>query len=950
MNTNEHINDVSQDDLPIAAVERLVMYEEAQANGSHAAETSEFDVADNDELACVDLLHRVWPDLAPAAEPNDSPTPKLLGDFRLLRELGRGGMGTVFEAEQISMGRHVALKVLPFAALVHENSLQRFRNEVRAAAALNHPHIVPVYSIGEERGIHFYAMQLVRGQTLADMIDGLRKANRMAAGSEAPTVDSSVTTPTETKRDAQGRISTAADLGSSTEAYRTAARLGIQAAEALQHAHDQGVLHRDIKPSNLMLNREGKLYVTDFGLARIEADAGMTMTGDILGTLRYMAPEQALAKRVVVDHRADIYSLGATLYELLTLQPAFGETDRSELLKQIAFQDPRPLRKLDGHMPAELETIVLKAMAKNPDDRYETAQQLAGDLQAFVEDRPIKAKPPTLLNRAAKWSRRHRAVATVIGVAGLLALVLVVGSSIAALLLAREQDATAQALQVSEQKERALQVNNAELEKERRRAEVNASTARAAVDRMLTRVAGELEEAPHLTELQRELLEDALKFYEQFLQQNQNDLTIRHETARAYIRVGRMQSKLERVSAAEEALKKGIVLLEELAKQFPSDSSYREELSNACRAHSIALLWTDKNEEQIQLATRALATAKANASNNPSDPTFSEHVARAENQLGFAYVQAALPLQAESHRREGLRVLEKLYEKHPDKKRIVETEWSKRALADLRFKEGRYDESLQLTNEVLNTYLKSLDNFPDVPENRRLVGDVNADVGERLWQMGRIEEAEDSLRRGLFHKDKLAQTIPGSIYFRNDAGYWHLRLGKKLAAIGRESDAVAEFRLTQDYYEASIKQFPDARQSNLHLALFLATCPAPQFQDPPRAVKHARRALQFSTEHPLQWEVLGVALYLSNDLAGAEQAFAKSFDLQPKRIDSEDFFYRAIVAKQLNKQADALKWYKSGMEKWPNRPPVAPWLCQLRDKAAAAVGIDKSSAATGQNK
>ena len=156
-----------------------------------------------------------------------------------------------------------------------------------------------------------------------------------------------------------------------------------------------------------MLDGEGKLYVTDFGLARIEADAGLTMTGDIVGTLRYMAPEQALAKRVVIDHRADVYSLGATLYELLTLQPAFGETDRSELLKQIAFEEPRPLRKLDRRIPAELETIVLKAMAKSPDERYQTAQRLADDLRAFLEHRPIKAKPPTLLNRAAKWSRRH---------------------------------------------------------------------------------------------------------------------------------------------------------------------------------------------------------------------------------------------------------------------------------------------------------------------------------------------------------------------------------------------------------------------------------------------------------------------------------------------------------------------------------------------------------------
>ncbi len=158
-----------------------------------------------------------------------------------------------------------------------------------------------------------------------------------------------------------------------------------------------------------MIDAASQLFITDFGLARIEADAGMTMTGDIIGTLRYMAPEQALAKRVVIDHRADVYSLGATLYELLTLEPAFGESDRSALLKQIAFEDPRPLRKVDRHIPAELETIVLKAMEKNPDDRYSSAAQLAADLRCFVENRPTLARRPGLLGTARKWSRRNRA-------------------------------------------------------------------------------------------------------------------------------------------------------------------------------------------------------------------------------------------------------------------------------------------------------------------------------------------------------------------------------------------------------------------------------------------------------------------------------------------------------------------------------------------------------------
>jgi serine/threonine protein kinase len=171
-----------------------------------------------------------------------------------------------------------------------------------------------------------------------------------------------------------------------------------------------GVVHRDIKPANLLVDVRGKLWVTDFGLAHCQSQAGLTMSGDLVGTLRYMSPEQALAKRVLIDHRTDIYSLGVTLYELLTLEPAFNGGDRQELLRQIAFEDTRPPRRLNKPIPAELETIVLKAMEKNPAERYATAQELADDLRRFLEDKPIRAKRPTLVQRAGRWGRRHTSV------------------------------------------------------------------------------------------------------------------------------------------------------------------------------------------------------------------------------------------------------------------------------------------------------------------------------------------------------------------------------------------------------------------------------------------------------------------------------------------------------------------------------------------------------------
>jgi Protein kinase domain len=212
--------------------------------------------------------------------------------------------------------------------------------------------------------------------------------------------------------------------------FRTAAGLGVQAAQALEHAHQMGVVHRDIKPANLLVDVRGNLWITDFGLAHCQSQAGLTMTGDLLGTLRYMSPEQALAKRFVLDHRTDVYSLGATLYELLTLEPAFAGTDRQELLRQIAFEKPTRPRRLNRAIPAELETIVLKALEKNPQDRYATAQDLADDLRRWLEDRPIQARRPSWRQRAAKWARRHRPLVWAAAVVLLVTLVFAGGTGL----------------------------------------------------------------------------------------------------------------------------------------------------------------------------------------------------------------------------------------------------------------------------------------------------------------------------------------------------------------------------------------------------------------------------------------------------------------------------------------------------------------------------------------
>jgi serine/threonine-protein kinase len=354
-----------------------------------------------------------------------------LGDFRIVREIGRGGMGVVYEAVQISLGRRVALKVLPFAATLDPRQLQRFKNEAQAAAGLHHTNIVPIYYVGCERGVHFYAMQLIDGQTLAAAIQQLRRQSGLEPAAEVKAADPALSRaqspvapageedsgqqttdyapppqepPRGTADPAPTPLAALSTERSTTSPafFRAVAGLGIQAAEALDHAHQLGVVHRDVKPGNLLLDGRGHLWVADFGLARLPGDAGLTLSGDLLGTLRYMSPEQALAQRVVIDHRTDVYGLGATLYELLTLQPVFAGKDRQELLRQIAFEEPRPLRRLNRAIPAELETIFLKALEKNPHDRYATARELAADLRRFLEDKPIQARRPPWRKVAAK--------------------------------------------------------------------------------------------------------------------------------------------------------------------------------------------------------------------------------------------------------------------------------------------------------------------------------------------------------------------------------------------------------------------------------------------------------------------------------------------------------------------------------------------------------------------
>ena len=402
----------------------------------------------------------------------DSLPIRQLGDYRLLGEIGRGGMGIVYEAEQISLGRHVAVKVLPKQALLDERHLRRFEREAQTAAKLHHTNIVPVFGVGQQEGFHYIVMQFIPGVGLDEVLLALRRllfdsdvdatvaglnssgahrvshANHNAkallkgdfgelppgqlsssfvrkeilsgpatadvrvssTGMATKTVEFSTddleATDEASEPQQDDESERLQDLG--TEYYLSVARVGEQVADALSYAHEQGTLHRDIKPGNLLLDSAGTVWVADFGLAKLAEQDNVSRTGDIVGTLSYIPPESFSGP---TDARGDIYSLGLSLFELLTLRPAFFGRDRGKLVREITEGQLPKLSKLNPNIPRDLETIVLKAVALRPEDRYATAVEFANDLNSFLNDRPIRARRMSVPERLARWYRRNKLVA-----------------------------------------------------------------------------------------------------------------------------------------------------------------------------------------------------------------------------------------------------------------------------------------------------------------------------------------------------------------------------------------------------------------------------------------------------------------------------------------------------------------------------------------------------------
>ena len=554
--------------------------------------------------------------------------PATAGDFQLLREIGRGGMGVVYEALQKSLKRRVALKVVNQLIAGSEKQLRRFRREAESAARLHHSNIVPVYGFGEDQGLQFYAMQLIEGATLSEVLESLRDpgpsavrtpgssgvrtlraaaavrrllssgdgpchgraslADRtrelsaeaaestdpertiVAAASASANGDFQLTQSVPVRAVSDDRVTVFGEVAGDrktplpSEYFRNVARLTAAAASGLHYAHGQGILHRDIKPANLLLDADGTIRIADFGLARAVEPEGQTQTGDIVGTLRYMAPEQL---RGQADPRTDVYALGLTLQELLTLEPP-----AIPLISRSGQREAVQLRLVRPEIPRDLETIALKACSAEPELRYQTAAEFEADLQRFLEDRPIMARPAGIPERLWRWSRRNPQLAALSAATLLLMLsvVLILGVSnrrIQRLLTARDSQYI-RAEQSLQQKAEALQT----ADRERDRAEKNLQLAVTAFEEVFANIAARgraevlLEEfsgeesigesAGVLSAADVTLLETLLGFFDRLAAENSRNLGLTAAEARR--RVGDIQRQLGRLEDAARSYQQAL--------------------------------------------------------------------------------------------------------------------------------------------------------------------------------------------------------------------------------------------------------------------------------------------------------------------------------------------------------------------------------------------------------
>ena len=611
--------------------------------------------------------------LSATADPYDIEidTPQELGDYHIIREIGRGAMGVVYEAEQQSLQRRVAVKVFPRQTLREARKLERFSRESKTAARLHHNNIVPVFGVGHHAGLHYFVMQRIDGIGLDEIIQHAKTQPQRDASADdthAWRLGSGSTADSDSGRSIRrarwfghrkGNLrdaaaepeSKAVDPGLGleiTSSFRRAANIGVQVSDAIHYAHSQGVLHRDIKPSNLMIDPNETVWVTDFGLATALQQDPSADRNDIAGTLRFMAPEQLGGKH---DTRSDLYSLGVTLYELITLQPAFVAGSKAAVVDRILrgeFPKPRDVRP---RIPRDLEAIVLKAMALRPEQRYANGRELADDLTRFIKGRPVRARRIGGIGRIVRWARRDPLAASLVGT-----LAIVIGMSF---------------FLVSSKWREAVE--------ERHRAENNLIVALESMDQILGRFTSswmarptDLEPGPDdpapgelqllVSDHNASLMEDAIRFYDRFAVDNALSPRLQRDTARVHKRAGDIYQRLGKYAKAERAYVRCLQILDQQdAGDETSLVLIKAKVLNQLGLVKHATSRFDEAEQQFLKARDVLI-----AQLHQDQPSCQAELARTFSNLGQSQWLMFHYNDAKRSHRKAVSILETLVDREPD--------------------------------------------------------------------------------------------------------------------------------------------------------------------------------------------------------------------------------------------------------------------------------------------
>jgi serine/threonine protein kinase len=927
----------------------------------------------------------------------------IIGPYKLLQQIGEGGFGVVYLAEQQEpVRRNVALKIIKPGMDTRE-VIARFSAERQALALMDHPNIAHVLDAGAtESGRPYFVMELVRGVPITEYCD-------------------------------QCNLTTRARL-----------ELFVSVCQAVQHAHQKGIIHRDIKPTNVLIAMQDgspAAKIIDFGVAkainqRLTEQTLLTGFAQMVGTPLYMSPEQAEMSPMDVDTRSDIYSLGVMLYELLTgttpfERSSFKQASYDEIRRIIREEEPpRPShrlstmgialstiaehrrtdpRRLSQQVRRDLDWIVMKALEKDRTLRYETASNLAADVERYLNDEAVEARPPSALYQFRKFARRNRAALTT---AALLLVTVVAGLAVSNVLIAQERNAAQTAAERERDAKEEAEEQRAEAEKQRikadrqkklaqskadeakkqrERAEENLRQARAAVDRWLTRAADDLSNHPHTTKIRETLLTDALKFYQGFLQQKGDDPVIRRETAFAYLRYSYILGQLERHEERIEPARQAVAIFEKLALEFQDSAEHRKLLADAYSSLAGCYFFSYRTAEAVETDKKALPIYKQMARDFPTVVAYRRAAAGAHTHLGNKLQRDGKHKEAEKHFRQALLEWEQFHKDFPHldretdiiahahhwlgslllaTKRLDEAETHLRRTLALRKKfavkspdlpyvrfalghiqlylgdvlvaKNEFEEAEQLFRSSMQIYDRLHGQFPARPEYKSKFLWSLGSLNETLLKMGRTQEWEELLVRNLaIRKATFLKEVDADPVRIYDLAWVQYNLGLLRHQRNQIPEAANLFREAFENFDRALAEKPDLARFQNGLRWVLLTCPLEQFRDLPRGLKLSKQLLQHDPTSADHWNGMGLAHYRTGNWKEAVEALKKSIDLSGGG-DSFNFYTLAMAHWQLDQKEDAREWYQRALAHQDNPfGPDNPDLLNFRAEAEKLMGIEK---------